>query len=173
MPLPTRFSGEIPYFSIYLICFGSKHSRGGGSLVWKFSLCKFTDDQIYTASDVKWTFSGTCFCSTNFLTPFFFSGRLFQNAFLVYVCEMTVDIIKHSFIAKFNDIKPIAYSEYLEDLCKQVLFLTMYLFFFGLLYLTFGWGVHGGPLIWRWLEHFDVWETKSLLKILKFVSREM
>ena len=33
---------------------------------------------------------------------------------------MAIDIIKHSFIAKFNDIKPIAYSEFLEDLCKQV-----------------------------------------------------
>lgn len=43
-----------------------------------------------------------------------------QNALLVYICEMAIDIIKHSFIAKFNDIKPIAYSEFLEDLCKQV-----------------------------------------------------
>lgn len=43
-----------------------------------------------------------------------------QNALLVYVCEMLIDIIKHSFLAKFNDIKPIAYSEFLEDLCKQV-----------------------------------------------------
>jgi len=34
---------------------------------------------------------------------------------------MVIDIIKHSFIAKFNDIKPIAYSEFLEDLCKQVI----------------------------------------------------
>ena len=44
-----------------------------------------------------------------------------QNILLVYVCEMIIDIIKHSFIAKFNNIKPIAYSEFLEDLCKQVL----------------------------------------------------
>ncbi|KAF3432081.1 hypothetical protein FNV43_RR26820 [Rhamnella rubrinervis] len=44
-----------------------------------------------------------------------------SNALLVYVCEMSIDIIKHSFIAKFNDIKPIAYSEFLEDLCKQTL----------------------------------------------------
>ncbi|KAL2518672.1 Protein POLLEN DEFECTIVE IN GUIDANCE 1 [Abeliophyllum distichum] len=41
------------------------------------------------------------------------------NAFVVYVCEVMIDIIKHSFIAKFNDIKPIAFSEFLEDLCKQ------------------------------------------------------
>ncbi|KAK8659409.1 hypothetical protein V6N13_029610 [Hibiscus sabdariffa] len=33
----------------------------------------------------------------------------------------TFDIIKHSFLAKFNDIKPIIYSEFLEDLCKQTL----------------------------------------------------
>ncbi|XP_059447025.1 protein POLLEN DEFECTIVE IN GUIDANCE 1 [Corylus avellana] len=43
------------------------------------------------------------------------------NALMVYVCEMAIDIIKHSFIGKFNDIKPIAYSEFLEDLCKQTL----------------------------------------------------
>lgn len=41
------------------------------------------------------------------------------NALMVYICEMAIDIIKHSFIAKFNDIKPITYSEFLEDLCKQ------------------------------------------------------
>ncbi|KAF7838270.1 protein POLLEN DEFECTIVE IN GUIDANCE 1 [Senna tora] len=43
------------------------------------------------------------------------------NVGLVYLCEMSIDIIKHSFIAKFNDIRPIAYSEFLEDLCKQTL----------------------------------------------------
>ncbi|EOY01336.1 Tapt1/CMV receptor isoform 3 [Theobroma cacao] len=42
------------------------------------------------------------------------------NALVVFVCEMLIDIIKHSFLAKFNGIKPIAYSEFLEDLCKQV-----------------------------------------------------
>ncbi|THG04087.1 hypothetical protein TEA_025409 [Camellia sinensis var. sinensis] len=47
------------------------------------------------------------------------------NALLVYVCEMMIDIIKHSFIAKFNDLKPIAYSEFLEDLCKQTLNMEM------------------------------------------------
>ncbi|KAK3421425.1 hypothetical protein EUGRSUZ_G02079 [Eucalyptus grandis] len=45
----------------------------------------------------------------------------FINALMVYFCEISIDIIKHSFIAKFNDIKPIAYSEFLEDLCKQTL----------------------------------------------------
>ncbi|KAI4382800.1 hypothetical protein MLD38_008714 [Melastoma candidum] len=43
------------------------------------------------------------------------------NALMVFFCEITIDTIKHSFIAKFNDIKPIVYSEFLEDLCKQVL----------------------------------------------------
>ncbi|KAK6921610.1 Tapt1 family [Dillenia turbinata] len=45
----------------------------------------------------------------------------FSNVLMVFMCEMAIDIIKHSFIAKFNDIKPIAYSEFLEDLCKQTL----------------------------------------------------
>ncbi|PPR85717.1 hypothetical protein GOBAR_AA34983 [Gossypium barbadense] len=44
-----------------------------------------------------------------------------QNAFVVFFCEMLIDIIKHSFLAKFNGIKPIEYSEFLEDLCKQTL----------------------------------------------------
>ncbi|EPS63887.1 hypothetical protein M569_10895, partial [Genlisea aurea] len=42
-----------------------------------------------------------------------------SNAMVVYACEVMIDVIKHSFIAKFNDIKPIAFSEFLEDLCKQ------------------------------------------------------
>lgn len=41
---------------------------------------------------------------------------------VVYVCEVMIDIIKHSFVAKFNDIKPTAFSEFLEDLCKQVIY---------------------------------------------------
>lgn len=36
-----------------------------------------------------------------------------------------IDIIKHSFIAKFNDIKPIVFSEFLEDLYRQVYLLTI------------------------------------------------
>ncbi|XP_076956492.1 protein POLLEN DEFECTIVE IN GUIDANCE 1-like [Bidens hawaiensis] len=43
------------------------------------------------------------------------------NALVVYLCELMIDIIKHSFVAKFNEIKPIVYSEFLEDLCKQTL----------------------------------------------------
>ncbi|KAG9135515.1 hypothetical protein Leryth_024915 [Lithospermum erythrorhizon] len=48
-------------------------------------------------------------------------SNFLSNALLVYICEVLIDIIKHSFIAKFNDIKPIAFSEYLEDLSKQTL----------------------------------------------------
>ncbi|KAJ8535420.1 hypothetical protein K7X08_023140 [Anisodus acutangulus] len=48
-------------------------------------------------------------------------GSFICNALVVYVGEMAIDIIKHSFIAKFNNIKPIAFSEFLEDLCKQTL----------------------------------------------------
>ncbi|KNA11813.1 hypothetical protein SOVF_131650 [Spinacia oleracea] len=48
-------------------------------------------------------------------------GNFLSNALLVYFSEMVIDIIKHSFIAKFNDIKPIVYSEFLEDLCKQTM----------------------------------------------------
>ncbi|KAL2343979.1 hypothetical protein Fmac_005264 [Flemingia macrophylla] len=43
------------------------------------------------------------------------------NILLVYLFEMAIDVIKHSFIAKFNNIAPIAYSEFLEVLCKQTL----------------------------------------------------
>ncbi|KAG2535719.1 hypothetical protein PVAP13_9NG130592 [Panicum virgatum] len=43
------------------------------------------------------------------------------NASFVFLCEVFIDAIKHSFLAKFNEIKPVAYSEFLEDLCKQIL----------------------------------------------------
>ncbi|KAJ8773613.1 hypothetical protein K2173_005859 [Erythroxylum novogranatense] len=45
----------------------------------------------------------------------------FFNALMVFICEVLIDIIKHSFLAKFNDVKPIAYSEFLEELCNQTL----------------------------------------------------
>ncbi|KAL8157647.1 hypothetical protein AgCh_002378 [Apium graveolens] len=53
-----------------------------------------------------------------------FENFLF-NASMVYICEVMIDVIKHSFIAKFNDIKPIVFSEFLEDLCRQRLNLQM------------------------------------------------
>ncbi|PNX99792.1 protein pollen defective in guidance 1-like, partial [Trifolium pratense] len=43
-----------------------------------------------------------------------------KHTLSVYLCEVAIDVIKHSFIAKFNNITPIAYSEFLEALCKQV-----------------------------------------------------
>ncbi|KAM0888607.1 hypothetical protein ACQ4PT_028249 [Festuca glaucescens] len=43
------------------------------------------------------------------------------NASLVFMCEVLIDAVKHSFLAKFNEIKPVAYSEFLEDLSKQIL----------------------------------------------------
>ncbi|XP_078169471.1 protein POLLEN DEFECTIVE IN GUIDANCE 1-like isoform X1 [Carex rostrata] len=43
------------------------------------------------------------------------------NALEVYVCEILIDAVKHSFLAKFNEIKPVAYSDFLEDLCRQIL----------------------------------------------------
>ncbi|CAI9096812.1 OLC1v1033033C2 [Oldenlandia corymbosa var. corymbosa] len=43
------------------------------------------------------------------------------NAFLVLFCEVLIDVIKLSFIAKFNDHKPDTFSEFLEDLCNQTL----------------------------------------------------
>ncbi|XP_045822876.1 protein POLLEN DEFECTIVE IN GUIDANCE 1-like [Trifolium pratense] len=52
-------------------------------------------------------------------------GPWFQSFLIhtlsVYLCEVAIDVIKHSFIAKFNNITPIAYSEFLEALCKQTL----------------------------------------------------
>ncbi|XP_077230765.1 protein POLLEN DEFECTIVE IN GUIDANCE 1-like isoform X2 [Tasmannia lanceolata] len=48
-------------------------------------------------------------------------GSFLTNALLVFLCEVVIDLIKHSFLAKFNEIKPVAYSEFLEHLCKQTL----------------------------------------------------
>ncbi|CAA2979658.1 POLLEN DEFECTIVE IN GUIDANCE 1 [Olea europaea subsp. europaea] len=59
------------------------------------------------------------------LIIYLFSSYIFRSALVVYVCEVMMDIIKHSFIAKFNNIKPIALSEFLEDLCKQTLNMQM------------------------------------------------
>lgn len=48
-------------------------------------------------------------------------GNFVYNATMVFFCEMMIDIIKHSFLAKFNGIRPIAYSEFLQALCEQTL----------------------------------------------------
>lgn len=49
---------------------------------------------------------------------------MMQNAGMVLLCEVLVDVIKHAFLAKFNEIKPGAYSEFLQALCKQVRYWT-------------------------------------------------
>eukprot|EP00850_Spirogloea_muscicola_P016264 SM000131S26694 [mRNA] locus=s131:68259:74535:- [translate_table: standard] len=46
---------------------------------------------------------------------------LTMNAAMVILCEVIVDIVKHSFLARFNEVKPAAYSEFLESLCRQTL----------------------------------------------------
>ncbi|XP_057731015.1 protein POLLEN DEFECTIVE IN GUIDANCE 1-like isoform X2 [Arachis stenosperma] len=82
-----------------------------------------------------------------------------SNVLLVYVCEMIIDIIKHSFIAKFNDIKPITYSEFLEDLCKQVI---------RVLTPVFAVNIPPNPLRWRlfWILLFTAM-TYVMLTSLK------
>lgn len=125
--LMNRFNWEIPHFGVSVIRFSSKHSGGWGSLVWKFPFCKFT-----------WKYLATLYflgesCSLCLVFLYVFMCTL-QNALLVFVCEMLIDIIKHSFLAKFNDIKPIAYSEFLEDLCKQVCAILLSRFFYFLIW---------------------------------------
>ncbi|XP_057854382.1 protein POLLEN DEFECTIVE IN GUIDANCE 1 isoform X2 [Cryptomeria japonica] len=44
-----------------------------------------------------------------------------MNSCMIWSCEVLVDVIKHAFLVKFNEIKPDAYSEFLEALCKQTL----------------------------------------------------
>lgn len=44
------------------------------------------------------------------------------------MCEVFIDMIKHSFLTKFNEIKPDTYSEFLEDLSKQVTFQSEFIY---------------------------------------------
>lgn len=37
----------------------------------------------------------------------------------IMMCEVLVDVLKHSFLGKFNEIKPGVYGEYLRDLCVR------------------------------------------------------
>ncbi|KAG2253348.1 hypothetical protein Bca52824_083484 [Brassica carinata] len=49
-------------------------------------------------------------------------GPWFGNFIYVSVYySVEIDIIKHSFLAKFNGIRPIAYYEFLQALCEQTL----------------------------------------------------
>ena len=86
---------------------------------------------------------------------------ILQNALLVYVCEMMIDIIKHSFIAKFNDIKPIAFSEFLEDLCKQVLFEFLQLYYCSSLsFLPWCWVVNSWVFFFPCIIVYLDWSLK-------------
>ena len=51
------------------------------------------------------------------------NNYIMQNAGIVFSCEVLVDVIKHAFLAKFNEIKPSAYSDFLLSLCEEVIFL--------------------------------------------------
>ncbi|XP_024524348.1 protein POLLEN DEFECTIVE IN GUIDANCE 1 [Selaginella moellendorffii] len=44
----------------------------------------------------------------------------FYHAAMVMFCESFVDLIKHSFLAKVNQVMPAAYTEFLEMLCEQI-----------------------------------------------------
>ncbi|GAQ89506.1 hypothetical protein KFL_005300100 [Klebsormidium nitens] len=41
------------------------------------------------------------------------------NALMIVVCEVLVDVIKHAFLAKFNEMKPAVYGGFLQSLCWQ------------------------------------------------------
>ncbi|EFJ17300.1 hypothetical protein SELMODRAFT_420990 [Selaginella moellendorffii] len=44
----------------------------------------------------------------------------FYHAAMVMFCESFVDLVKHSFLAKVNQVMPAAYTEFLEMLCEQI-----------------------------------------------------
>jgi hypothetical protein len=118
--LTSRFYREIPHLNIYLIRFGSKYCGGRRPLVSKLSHCKifwnFIIPNIYYINLTKCR-------SISFVGSVLLRLELFcmvQHTLSVYLCEVVIDVIKHSFIAKFNNITPIAYSGFLEALCKQV-----------------------------------------------------
>ena len=43
-----------------------------------------------------------------------------QNVVGVWASEVIVDVLKHAFLAKFNDLSPDVYSSFLLSMCKQV-----------------------------------------------------
>lgn len=107
-----------------------------------------------------------------------------MNACLIWWCEILVDVIKHAFLAKFNEIKPYTYSEFLETLCKQTLnsqshevhttltFIPLAPACVVIRVLTPIYAAHlpYGPFWWRWLWitlHFSV--TYFLLGTLKVI----
>jgi len=57
---------------------------------------------------------------------------------VIYGSEMFVDYLKHTFITKFNQIKPSVYTKYRDSLCKDFagakkfsdVSITLFFFFF-------------------------------------------
>jgi hypothetical protein len=47
---------------------------------------------------------------------------LIYPVMIVFGTEMVVDWLKHAFITKFNQIRPIVYSRYLDILCRDLVF---------------------------------------------------
>ena len=45
--------------------------------------------------------------------------HMLKHFALVIAIEVVVDILKHSFLGKFNEVKPGIYSEFLRDLCMK------------------------------------------------------
>lgn len=107
-----------------------------------------------------------------------------MNALMIWCCEILVDVIKHAFLAKFNEIKPSAYSEFLEILCKQTLnsqshevhttltFIPLAPACVVIRVLTPIYAAHlpYGPFWWRWLWitlHFSL--TYFMLATLKVI----
>ena len=43
-----------------------------------------------------------------------------QNVVGVWASEVIVDVLKHAFLAKFNDLSPDVYTSFLLSMCKQV-----------------------------------------------------
>ncbi|KAL2905870.1 Protein POLLEN DEFECTIVE IN GUIDANCE 1 [Bienertia sinuspersici] len=52
-------------------------------------------------------------------------GSFLSNALLVYFSEVAIDIVKHSFIAKFNDIKPITLNTETDGAKKTLTFVPL------------------------------------------------
>lgn len=107
-----------------------------------------------------------------------------MNACMIWCCEILVDVIKHAFLAKFNEIKPSAYSEFLETLCRQTLnsqsqevhttltFIPLAPACVVIRVLTPIYAAHlpYGPYWWRWLWitlHFSL--TYFMLATLKVI----
>lgn len=43
------------------------------------------------------------------------------EACVIFLCEVAVDVLKHAFMAKFNDIRPDTYKDVLRDLARRTL----------------------------------------------------